>query len=103
MLYIRTQDRMTLVPFDKQISISKANQFNMVFDNSDTLPLGTYKSKERALEVLDEIEQHVLGRMVLPESTYEMREDLAIGSSAYVNVESENIISLPLVYQMPKE
>jgi hypothetical protein len=55
MLSIRTQDRMSLVPYDKQITISKSNQFNMVFDNGDTLPLGIYKSKERALEVLDEI------------------------------------------------
>lgn len=55
MLSIRTQDRKTLVPYDKQITINDRNTFHMVFDNSEILPLGTYATKERALEVLDEI------------------------------------------------
>ncbi len=60
MLSIRTQDRMALVPYDSAMGIY------VVYENGEVKEfelqcgihwLGTYSSKERALEVLDEIEE----------------------------------------------
>ena len=64
MLSIRSQDRMSLVPYNKQITATKGGSINMVFDNSDILPLGHYKTLERALEVLDEIENCLVVSMM---------------------------------------
>ena len=74
MLSIRTQDRMALVPYKEPIVI-KENILNeiviqfirekekpeiaydlVVSHQTHFLPLGRYATKERALEVLDEIE-----------------------------------------------
>lgn len=101
MLSIRTQDRMSLVPYDKQITISKLNQFNMVFDNGETLPLGIYHSKERALEVLDEIEQYVVGKILIPTDIIEHNYDDT--SSIYNSKVLDKMELLPQVYVMPKE
>ena len=104
MLSIRTQDRMSLVPYDKQITVSKSNQFNMVFDNGDTLPLGTYATKERALEVLDEIEQYSKGRLLIPTNELQKEKYNWITNNGIITTAtSTHIEVLPQVYQMPKE
>ena len=74
-LWIRSQDRMNLVQI-KQISLNYQNNKQVIanyepeqYENSDCFYelLGTYKTKERALEVLDEIqktiETHILGQV----------------------------------------
>ena len=88
MLSIRTQDRMALVPYDSEIEIKYSlnekgseklndtkttteyitNRIILIqFEEnveyylvSNKTKLGTYKTKERALEVLDEIEEVIL-------------------------------------------
>lgn len=70
---------------------------------SDYGILGIYKTKERALEVLNEIEKYVVGKLLIPISTYEMREELTFATNPYMNVPSQDIVILPIVYQMPKE
>lgn len=54
-MWIRSQDKKTLVKADKLIigydKNEKVYEIHNVYDS-----LGTYKSKERALEVLDEIQ-----------------------------------------------
>lgn len=63
-LWIRSQDKMNLVKIN-QISINYANKTQIIanclpeyYENSGNYYelLGTYKTKERALEVLDEIQ-----------------------------------------------
>ena len=64
-LWIRSQDRMNLVQI-KQISLNYQNNKQVIanyepeqYENSSCFYelLGTYKTKERALEVLDEIQK----------------------------------------------
>ena len=67
-LWIRSQDKMNLVRI-KQINVNYrdnrqiiANYMPEEYENSGEYYelLGTYKSKERALEVLDEIQNYIL-------------------------------------------
>lgn len=67
-LWIRSQDRMNLVQI-KQISLNYENNKQVIanyepeqYENSSCYYelLGTYKTKERALEVLDEIHNYIL-------------------------------------------
>ena len=67
MLSIRTQDRMALVPYNNVIHINELTViesgklvYELIIDNSFH-SLGTYATKERALEVLDEIQKALLG------------------------------------------
>lgn len=68
MLSIRTQDRMSLVPYDKRITIytviSKNHKNEDVIKNECEInlggfPLGAYATKKRSLEVLDEIQEAI--------------------------------------------
>jgi hypothetical protein len=104
MLSIRTQDRMALVPYNEVICITRHNKnaIDMIMSKDKDIKadmvymvwiggngkLGTYKSKERALEVLDEIENAYRDRTVY----------LKGNETDYVS-----LASLPIVYQMPKE
>ena len=57
MLSIRTQCKRALVPYKNAIHIEKRGEYKWVLDTDEAqVYLGTYKTKERALEVLDEIE-----------------------------------------------
>jgi extradiol dioxygenase family protein len=67
MLSIRTQDRMALVPYSGVLIQYGDDRWQIVSEQADireirfhlkkALTLGTYATKERALEVLDEIEK----------------------------------------------
>jgi hypothetical protein len=107
MLSIRTQNRMTLVPYNKPITIAtlKAQRYiNSKWEDGiyvlcifhkdlelNNLRLGTYKSKERALEVLDEIEE--MSCDVYRGTINIFEEEIAKGKNGIRNN----------VYQMPKE
>lgn len=60
MITVRTQDRKNILK-TKSVSINKdgtSNEFNLIDQDTCSLSLlGTFNSQERALEVLDEIEQ----------------------------------------------
>lgn len=84
-LWIRSQDKMNLVKI-RQISLNYsdkkqiiANYIPELYENSGGYYelLGTYKTKERALEVLDEI-QHLLQTVYVGSANrivYQMPED----------------------------
>ena len=119
MLSIRTQDRTALVPYDGIIKIKKDHAINAHSVSSveiykgysivcDVGILGTYKTEERALEVLDEIQVYVVGKILIPN---EMLKDKKLD---YINkglimpiglleAQTNSIEVLPLVYEMPKE
>ena len=84
-LWIRSQDKMNLVKI-RQISLNYsdkkqiiANYIPELYENSGGYYelLGTYKTKERALEILDEI-QHLLQTVYVGSANrivYQMPED----------------------------
>ena len=73
-LWIRSQDKMNLVKV-RQIGVNYqdnkqiiANYTPELYENSGGYYelLGTYKTKERALEVLDEIQDELIGSYFMP-------------------------------------
>lgn len=68
-LWIRSQDRTILRKVDT-IGIVEGRDFWSIDENL-TVSFGKYKSKERALEVLDEI-QTILETRTVPQMVYEM-------------------------------
>ena len=94
-LWIRSQDKMNLVQI-KQISINYQNNKQVIanyipetYENAGEYYelLGTYKTKERALEVLDEIQEAKLGNF-----------HYKCPSNVKVSIKEDTF-----VYEMPKE
>jgi uncharacterized protein YlzI (FlbEa/FlbD family) len=97
MLSIRTQDRTALVPYDKTINIISDNAKVVYEQNEDyTIALsnkriivcgkrvlGRYTTQERALEVLDKIQQFM--------------DNIGIANSSIAKEISS------VIYEMPKE
>ena len=57
-LWIRSQDKKRLIKSEKIIIVEFTDKTECEIWN-DTVKLGTYKTKERALEVLDEIDEFI--------------------------------------------
>ena len=104
MLSIRTQDRMRLIPYDKPIEIKQTKIDGWSLDIRELKYfLGTYATKERALEVLDEIEQYVVGKIIIQKNVKVLNDSTYQYSSIYRDTTKEEIKLLPQVYSMPKE
>jgi hypothetical protein len=72
-LWIRSQDRMTLC---KRNNIYIDDEFvSPYYIKDDTLTLGKYSTKERALEILDEIQNILETRNDVSQMVYEMPKD----------------------------
>ena len=82
-LWIRSQDKKALIPINKMLTISCSSIFY------DGIILGVYKTEQRALEILDEIELALGCKRTVFNNTI-----------VFVNV-LENVNSM--VYEMPKE
>ena len=105
-LWIRTQDRMNLVKIN-QVSLNYqnnkqiiANYIPEIYENSSCYYelLGTYKTKERALEVLDEIEE----RIMLINTIHIAKDTDSLIACKNVLTE-EKIKRLNYPYQMPEK
>ena len=85
-LWIRSQDKRELRPNPKLGIDEVENKFYIVdrYDFERANILGTYKTKERALEVLDEIQNAILGIL-------------------YTGFACLSKVTNCLVYEMPKE
>lgn len=87
-LWIRSQDRKSLI---------KSNGVGLTPSELSIYPiglngvLGTYETKERALEVLDEIQEYITPTLSLLDDTLNGKQICQVG----------NILSM--VYKMPKE
>lgn len=98
-LWIRSQDKERLIkPVDFYIEetidyVNKSSEFNIYALTKDDIIIGTYKTKERALEVLDEIQETIC----LDEFNYE-NEEKTVYQDCYRY--KSNIIA---VYEMPEE
>ena len=93
-LRIRSQDRRILQKVDNVfLDANYDNKRICSYDNDSKTELGTYKTKERALEVLDEIQETIC----LDEFNYE-NEEKTVYQDCYRY--KSNIMA---VYEMPKE
>ena len=91
-LWIRSQNKKELIPNPKLGIDQCENRYYIVdrYNFENAFILGEYKSKERALEVLDEIENHLIN------SSFAKKTN-GLG-------EVKDIIPNPLfIYEMPKE
>ena len=91
-LWIRSQNKKELIPNPKLGIDQCENRYYIVdrYNFENAFILGEYKSKERALEVLDEIENHLIN------SSFAKKTN-GLG-------EVKDIIPNPLfVYEMPEE
>ena len=61
-LWIRSQDKLKLVKVNYVYAIeNKINSFSIYGETIDSAPIiGRYETKERAIEVLDEIQNYIL-------------------------------------------
>ena len=104
-LWVRSQDKENTVKIMNQYGL-KYNDKKMIIANyqpdfTDKYDgyyevLGTYKSKERALEVLDEIQNAILG--IIADEDVEEQDKKRYTGTAIASRVSENI-----VYEMPKK
>ena len=107
-LWVRSQDKEILV---------KVNNLSLVFSNKDEdceiinsfedhqcWELGTYKTKERALEVLDEIQDILKPKIIV--NTYKVEQAELCDGTQFIqpmldDIQIQNATSY--VYQMPEE
>lgn len=107
-LWIRSQDRKELRPQPK-LGIEKIVNGWCIIDRYnfyDSYSLGTYKSEERALEVLDEIQNILKPRCIVDTSSinfdgkpYESKSVILQDCNANARIEKISTF----VYEMPKE
>lgn len=111
-LWIRSQDKMNLVKI-RQISLNYQNNKQIIANYiPDFYPnsgehyefLGVYKSKERALEVLDEIQKLLIPKTIM--ETYNVDEAEMLDGTIFIkpmlgDIKIEGCMSY--IYKMPKE
>ena len=98
-LWIRSQDRTTLEKIDT-IQICQ-NPDNTWFFNTG-LVIGKYKTKERALEVLDEIQNILKPQMIITKPSV---KTMSFDGEFVIREKGEAIMQelSTYVYEMPKE
>ena len=89
-LWIRSQDKECITV----VNHLYANDDGEIKQQDDII-LGTYKTKERALEVLDEIHDVILANKVLELSTNKISID-------ELDTEKTSKLSKVIIYEMPK-
>ena len=111
-LLIRSQDKRILTKYDL-LSIEKCEELIkyriFAFMGNNKIYLGIYKSEERALGVLDEIQNITLQKAMLQAKPLLSANDMAIIQKKYNMkvlpscVDVINPLSTSIVYVMPKE
>lgn len=111
-LWIRSQDKMNLVKI-RQISLNYQNNKQIIanyipdfYPNSGEYYeiLGVYKTKERAIEVLDEIQKLLIPKTIM--ETYNVDEAEMLDGTIFIkpmlgDIKIEGCMSY--IYKMPKE
>ena len=101
-LWVRNQDKERLLKI-KDIFLDydgyHCNKFHLITydDKKYEINLGTYKTKERALEVLDEIQNIIRGKYAI---SLDMKAALSKGISKN---DAEKMFMQMAVYQMPED
>lgn len=111
-LLIRSQDKRILTKYDL-LSTEKCGALIehriFAYMRNSKIYLGIYKNEERALEVLDEIQNITLQKAMLQAKTLLSANDMAIIQKKYnmkvlpSSVDVINPLSTSIVYEMPKE
>jgi len=96
-LWIRSQDKKELIKSNRIYQYA-----GIVYGEAkEDIELGTYKSKERALEVLDEITSILkFKQSIALDNTVNIRETL---EQDFTNEEIDYVLKQLHVYEMPKE
>ena len=92
-MWIRTQDKKELINCN-YIGIEGVN----IYGSKGII--GSYATYERALEVLDEIEKYVVGRVVIGKEMYYKPE---FDTTIVEKIPTAEIQTLPVVYHMPEK
>lgn len=94
-LWIRSQSRQTLI---KAVKIFTENEEVYATTNSELDErIGVYETKERALEVLDNIQGHIKLKYLYEEKEYEALKIMIDGAD---EIKASNNM---IVYEMPQE
>lgn len=98
MMWVRSQDKMELVPINSKlyIPISKTGEDFGIF-HEETM-LGHYKSKERALEVLNMIEDALMARY-----TMDLYNNASSMFRGYGQEEIKKTIRKITIFEMPEK
>ena len=101
-LWIRSQDRTTLMKVDR-LDIDYSNGLYLIKSDGFVTLLANYKSEERALEVLDEI-QNILKPIIKIKYEYDDSQPIMNGEWLKSLKEENKIEELSTyVYEMPKD
>ena len=106
-MWIRTQNKEDLIKCQKISIIGPGKDVYLLVEltNDNYIELGTYKSKERAIEVLDEIQNLLIPKVIL--NTYSIENKETSYSKEPViepiinDIKVQNNVNM--FYQMPKE
>ena len=102
-LWIRSQDKMKLVKVNYCYIMDQQDHFTIIGETIDSGPIvGIYKTKERALEVLDEIQN-----LLKPPIIFQEHEGVITtndNNPHFINPTYGEIKQLKtIVYEMPKD
>jgi hypothetical protein len=101
-LWIRSQDK-TFLKKVNTIGIVEGQDFCFISENITT-DLGKYKTKERALEVLDEIQNILKPKMIV--NTYKVEQAKLCDGTQFIQPMLDDIqvqSATSYVYQMPED
>lgn len=101
-LWIRSQDKAKLCEVKSLMYYeNEDNEYCIAHKESASYiqTLGKYKSKERALEILDNIQNFIIGKGLTSLSL----EAFALGVSEASTDKQQEILKQQFVYEMPKE
>lgn len=97
-LWVRSQDKRILQKVDNIFLDANYENKRISTYDGDNIELGTYKTKERAIEVLDEIEERI---MLI--NTINIAKDTNSLIACKIALTEEKIKGLSYPYQMPEE
>ena len=106
-LWVRSQDKIILQKVDNIfLDANYENKRISTYDGDDNVELGTYKTKERALEVLDEIQNILKPKYILDTSSIKpdgnfYKDNGIIFQNYEANAEIKELSTF--VYQMPED
>lgn len=96
-LWVRSQDKRILQKVDNIfLDANYENKRISTYDDNNT-ELGTYKTKERALEVLDEIQNILISKYMIS-----LDYKNALGSN-FTSKQIQEVLKETSVYQMPEK
>lgn len=107
-LWIRSQDKLKLVKVNYVYAIeNKINSFSIYGETIDSAPIiGRYETKERAIEVLDEIQNILKPTIITTGYECELKENIKDKTSFYLDMiptKTEIQELSTVVYEMPEK